>query len=173
MTGRGRLAKVMFALMAAMTAGALLLLTLEGKPISWGWGYSLVTHAELNSVDTVLKTELGIDNARWRQLEISYRRCQRQLAPPRELTGSLAMAYHFVLCDGVTGPDGLIIPTPRWRRQLACLNHNNAADASQTIKICLIGDPSHPQRTADQHLQIEALVKRLESYCPNLQIIQP
>ena len=29
------------------------------------------------------------------------------------------------------------------------------------------------KRTAEQHVQVEELVKRLESYCPNLQIIQP
>ena len=67
MVSQGRLTKVMLTLIAAMTAGSLLLLTLEGKPIK-PMAFSLSSQTQLTSVENALCTETGIKPDYWKNL---------------------------------------------------------------------------------------------------------
>ena len=166
MTDQGRLTKVMFALMTAMTIGSIVLLTLEGKPIK-PMAFSLASEVQspLNSVQTVLGTDVGLDMARWQQIEITYRANNGQLTDD-QLTGSLALSYHFVISDGSAGiQDGKIFASHRWTKQLPCLNRTTVSDTSKTIRICLIGDPEYPQCTPNQARQLELLASSLIRHC--------
>lgn len=165
MTDQGRVAKVILSLMLAMTAGALILLKLEGKPIKPG-GASLYSLTKLSSVYTALGTDTGIEPGRWQQVEIAYRMNQKgDLSAKGHLTGPLALNYHFVIGDGTTVADGRIIPTDRWIRQLAALNRDSQSDPRHTIQISLMGDPLTHKCTAKQTRQLDALVLSLARNC--------
>lgn len=164
MVNQGRLAKVMFFLMAAMTCGALVLLALQGEPIK-PMGFSLASQAYLTRLDELLQTDNGIDKGRWQRVEICFRRSDAaQVSAEQGLTGDLALKFHFVLSDGTVGRDGQIFASHRWSRQLSCfpLSRPNAANA---IRICLLGDPADPSRTAGQDRSLDLLVNGLVRRC--------
>ena len=165
MTDQTRVAKVIFSLMLAMTAGALILLKLEGKPIKPG-GASLSSLTKLSSVYAALGTDSRIEPGRWQRVEISYTPNTRDdLTAKGQLTGPLTLNFHFVIGDGTTITDGMVLPTDRWIRQLAALNRNNQIDPSHTIQICLMGDPIARKCTAKQTRQLDALVLSLARNC--------
>ena len=163
MVDQGRLAKVIFSLMAAMTGGALLLLALEGKPIK-PMAYSLSSQTELTGLNDALGLEAGIDPAPWNRIEITYRANDGQLSDEYDLTGKLAMQYHFVVSDGSAGADGHVFTSPRWNRQLPCLPLDDI-DARRVIKMCIIADPASPYQTPSQARNLENLVDRLRRQC--------
>ena len=165
MNDQARVVKVIFSLMLAMTAGALILLKLEGKPIKPG-GASLYSLTKLSSVYTALGTDARIEPGRWQRLEIAYTMIRESnLSSKGQLTGPLTLNYHFVIGDGTTIADGQIIPTDRWIRQLAALNRDSQSDPRQTIQISLMGDPLTQKSTAKQTRQLDALILSLARNC--------
>jgi hypothetical protein len=168
MAHQGRLTKVMFALMTAMTVGSVVLLSLEGKPIK-PMAFSLASERQspLSSVHSVLGTQVGLDIARWQRIEITYRANAGQLSSEQGLTGSLALAYHFVISDGSGGQDGEIFVSHRWTKQLACVDPLQLPGGDNTIEICLIGDPGNPQCSPTQARRLERLARSLMRHCSN------
>jgi len=166
MAQQGRLTKVMFALMTAMTVGSVVLLSLEGKPIK-PMAFSLASERQspLSSVHTVLGTEAGLDVARWRHIEISYRANAGQLSSEQGLSGSLALNYHFVISDGSGGQDGEIFASHRWTKQMPCLSPSGLVSGEDTIEICLMGDPANPQCSPTQARRLERLARSLMRHC--------
>lgn len=164
MVNHGRLAKVIILLMLSMTGGALLLLTLEGKPIK-PMPFSLSSQVRLPSVELTLGTENGIDRDRWRDIEISYHSNNGYLSDEFGLSGPLAREYHFVISDGSGGHDGEIYASHRWTKQLTCEQSPGAFANPDTIRICLLGDAKTRQSTPRQIRQLEILVKSLDRNC--------
>ncbi len=164
-SNQGRLTKVMLLLIMAMTIGALILLGLEGKPIK-PMPFSLATQRQLTSVNTAMGTDVGIEPGRWQQVEVSYRTLQQQMNLENGLTGQWATAFHFIISNQNTGPDGQIYASDRWTKQLSCLHPTHGAYDSQTIRICLIC-PDSGQRTGSdlQALQLQKLVTELVKTC--------
>lgn len=166
MANQGRLVKVMFSLIAAMTLGAFILLTLEGKPIK-PMDYSLSSELKtpLDPVYQALATDTGIEPDRWQEIEISFYPNHNSWNADTEPSGSLALDYHFVVSNGLGQSDGLISTTSRWTRQLACLDSDDSRNMQKIIKIALIGDPVMRNRTPKQDRQLEVLVSNLIRHC--------
>ena len=166
MTNHGRLVKVMFSLMAAMTVGAFILLTLEGKPIKpMDYRLSSELKTPLDAVYQALATKNGIEQGRWQEIEISFHANPDNWTPHAPPSGTLALDYHFVVFSGLEQYDGLIATTSRWTRQLACLNSEDSRNTHNTVKIALIGDPVLRNRTPKQDRQLEELVSNLIRHC--------
>jgi len=161
MVNQGRLTKVMLLLVVAMTAGALVLLALEGKPIK-PMPFSLSSQIQLNNIHSTLGTEAGIELGRWNRIEVSYLPEKSNLFSENRLSNQISNDYHFVISNGSLGKDGQIFATHRWLKQLSC---NNLA-SDRTIKICLITDAATPRKsTLQQTSQLEDLAKSLVLSC--------
>ncbi len=166
MADQGRLIRVIFLLMAAMTMGALTLLALEGKPIK-PMAYSLSGQIGSPAIHKVLGAEVGIESDRWQKVEI-FRRSNN--GPNGRLSslgpvGSFAMEYHFVISGGEIGYDGQIYASPRWSRQENCLTSENTSDLNGVVRICLIAKPGQSNGTSSQHCQLKLLVASLKRHC--------
>lgn len=165
MNDQGRLAKVMLVLVVSMTAGALVLLSLQGNPIK-PMPFSLSSQSRLTSADTALGTEIGIEQDRWQGIEVSYCASESCLSSSLGLTGEMALRYHFVISDGTEGRDGQIYASNRWVKQLTCLNPSRGSYNGQAIRICLmVKDPQNPLSSSKQMRQLEALVMSLSKHC--------
>ena len=164
MVNQGRLVKVMFVLVAAMTTGALVLLALEGKPIK-PMAFSLSSQTQLSSSHAVLDTDTALKPGHWRSIEFSYQPNNGQLSGRFGLTGEMARQYHFVISDGSVGHDGDIYTSGRWRSQKRCYKANGKVDSQNIIKICLINSASHPKGSPWQARKREILVSRLIKRC--------
>jgi hypothetical protein len=164
MSNQGRLIKVMLLLIAAMTAGALVLLGLEGKPIK-PMAYSLSSQARLSPLHTALDTESGLTPGRWQQIEYTYLKNAGQLTSRFGPTGSLATGYHFIISDGSVGNDGQIFPSLRWRRQLSCQKPDGSSCGNGNIRICVIRSRAFPTGTPQQNRRLVNLVSKLTKNC--------
>lgn len=162
-TNQGRLLKVLVALVASMTVGALVLFTLEGRPIK-PMAFSLSRQTQLRSVEHMLGTEPGVGLAGWDRIEIDTRAGQGELSVRDGVGGTLAMEYHFVISDGSTGKDGEIYATRRWTKQLSCYLPGGSGLA-KTIRICLLTDGQDSGTTGRQARQLEDLVSTVAHYC--------
>lgn len=161
MVDHGRLIKVILALMTAMTAGALLLLGLEGKPIK-PMAYSLSSQVNLPPVQQVLGTQHGIQPKYWQRIEIvAYE--GPGLLTAEGLNGPYAGQFHFVIGNGKYGKDGEIYASTPWTKQQPCFLSRGAANP-RTIRICLMGNAKN-QGTPRQSNQLESLVKSLNRNC--------
>lgn len=162
---QGRLTKVMLLLVMAMTIGALVLLGLEGKPIK-PMPFSLATQRQLTSVNSAMGTDVGIEPGRWQRVEVSYRTARQQIDLENGLTGDWATAYHFIIANQNTGPDGQIYASDRWIKQLSCLHRTQEPYNNQTIRICLICRDSSQKTGSDlQAQQLQKLVSKLVKTC--------
>lgn len=153
----------MIILMLAMTAGALVLLTLEGKPIR-PMDFSLSREAQLTSIHAALSTEAGIEPDRWKRIKVVYQPNKGRLSPRYGLTGDLVRKFHFVIANGESARDGQIFPSNRWTRQLTCLPRFSPDDAS-TINICLLAGPDRTEATPRQARHLNALISCLVKHC--------
>ena len=160
---QGRLLKVLAVLVATMTGGALVLLTLEGRPVK-PMAFSLSSQVQLRSIHSVLGTQPGVELAPWQRIEIETRGDQGELSQRHGLSTKLALAYHFVIANGSAGKDGEIYASHRWTKQLACYLTGVPGEAN-TIRICLIVDPEQSGTTGRQARQLEDLVSTLVRYC--------
>ena len=161
MNNQGRLINAIVILTVSMTVGTLLLLVLEGKPLT-PVAFSLSSSSEINtsvSRETV-GTKNGILPDAWEKIEISYINSAREIANSRT-TGNLDLANHFVICNGSNGTiDGQILATTTWYNQK---NVNDPLN-SNVIKICMITDSSY-KPTPWQFNKLESLVKCLARHC--------
>ena len=167
---QARLPKVMLTLVLAMSAGALILLALEGKPIQ-PMPFSLSSQGQFTAVESALKTETPIRADHWRRIDVSYRADPGQL-PQYGLTGELAVMYHFVIANVNGKQSSCIYSSRQWTKQLPCLGSENSPRDRQTIKICLLtNNPGQPVSTSSQVRQLQKLVDYLIKDCqiePNL-----
>ena len=165
MVNQGRLVKVMFMLMAAMTTGALVLLALEGKPIK-PMPFSLSSQTQLRSTHYALGTQAGIELGRWQRVKVCYQSSLAQFTTQSNgPTGTLATDYHFVISNGTASQDGRIYATSRWTKQLACLGTDGTDLSMRTIRICLISDTDPPSCSAQQYKQLNELADGLIKHC--------
>ena len=71
------------------------------------------------------------------------------------------LAYHFVICNGHGGEDGLVEIGERWRKQLAG-GHVRGDDLNNiSVGICLVGDFTSAPPTARQISSLKALLMHL------------
>ncbi len=154
----------MLALMVAMTSGAFILFSLEGKPIK-PMAFSLsATQTQLclkTSDSSVLGTQVPIQSGRWSHVEISCLPTRGQIRWHSGPTDRMAAEFHFVITNGKGAEDGKIFTTSRWEKQISCLDSQGNPEASGKIKVCLITDSKNTPCTALQMKQLDSLVIHL------------
>ncbi len=151
MAGNNRTAAVLFALLAAMTTGAVVLMALDNHAPGAG-AYSLSSYLRLDPVEYVVKSTLETAPGKWGGIEIFYSRTEagnlEELPLLVSLAGGTAPEFHFLVCNGIGAEDGRIQASGQWRQQAP-------GDRDGVIRVCVIGDEQTPvtnsqvQRTND------------------------
>lgn len=164
MPNQVRVAKVLAALLASMTTGAIVLMALGHNPPSAG-PFSLWTYQRLSPVKNALSSDAPQSRARWNRIEIHYSGTQagniEQLASLNGLIRSEDINCHFCLCNGQGGDEGEIQPTARWKKQLPADRSSSWRGTTRTIRICLVGDGQTAVPTDCQIKRLQVLVETL------------
>ena len=133
MENRSRTAKVLISLVASMTFGTFVLMSLDKKAISAG-AFSLASYTTLNSVENAAKPM----SASWDSIEVYCRK------------GGYAEDSHFAVLNE-NGQDGAV----ECISQKVFLTPLSEAIGARTIRICVVADSlrdlsdSQMKRTAD------------------------
>jgi len=167
MSDQPRVAKVLAALLASMTTGAIVLMALGNNPPSAG-AFSLWTDYCLDPVKKAITSRAAQAPERWRRIEIYYSGTRagniEQLASLSGLASPEDINCHFVICNGLGGNDGQIQPTEKWQQQWSIIPGRTWYGNGQTIRICIIADSNTAHPTNSQikwvRVLIEALTKR-------------
>lgn len=164
MSNQPRVVKVLAALLASMTAGAIVLMALGNNPPSAG-AFCLWSYYRLDPVERAISSQAAQHPSRWSYIEIYYSGTKagniEQLSSLSGLTCPEDINCHFVICNGLGGGDGQIQPTEKWQKQWSTIPGRNWYGSSQTIRICIIADPPTTDPTDCQVRRTEALVEAL------------
>jgi len=146
MSKQPRAAKILISLVASMTVGATILMTLDHQSISAG-AFSLASYSSLGSVADVITAKEPTKSDRWNKIEIFYSNTKggdlKQLASLSGLTNADDLNFHFLVCNSlgaVNGQDGQIQSTEKWLNQWSALQGGVWYGSSAAIRICIIGE---------------------------------
>ncbi len=156
MASHNRTVAVLFALLAAMTGGAVVLMSLDNYAPGAA-AYSLSSYLRLDTVEEVVKDGLRAAPAPWSGIEVFYSQTAGGNARELPLLAGLSdthKAFHFVICNGTGGDNGVIQAANQWQEQ-------TAFDAAGTIRICVIGDGRSVPATNSQIQRTNALIETL------------
>jgi len=161
MPNQVRVAKVLAALLASMTTGAIVLMALGHNPPSAG-PFSLWTYQRLDPVQDALSLDVLPSLGRWNSIEIHYSGTRagsiEQSVSPKGLVGPKEFNCHFLLCNGLGGDEGEIQPTQKWKQQLSA---GQGRTWERIIRICLVADGSATRPTDCQIKRLQVLVETL------------
>jgi len=164
MPNQARVAKVLAALLASMTTGAIVLMALGHNPPSAG-PFSLWTYYRLDPVKKAISSQVAQSEHRWDRIEIYYSGTRtgnvELLASLNGLASPKDANYHFCICNGFGGRDGQIQPTERWQRQRSAIPGGTWYGKSGAIRICVITDGKTVRPTDSQIKRIQVLVEGL------------
>jgi hypothetical protein len=182
MGAHSREKKVFLILGISITLGAVILNALGHNPPSAG-AFCLSKYYLLDPVENVIPSRADQSQQSWSQIEIQYSNTKsgniEQLAALSNLNSPKYINYHFIICNGNGGHDGLIQPTEKWQRQSPILtqstkgrlflagqlrnNDSSSRDKKieQTIYICVIADNKTSLPTNFQVKRTEELVGKL------------
>jgi hypothetical protein len=164
MPNQARVVKVLAVLLASMTIGAIILMTLGHNPPSAG-PFSLWSYYCLNPVKEAILTKVDQFSDRWNCIEIFYSGTEsgnlESLTQQNGLIDSVDINCHFCLYNGFGGVDGQIQSTDRWLNQRSAIPGNNWYGSGQTIRICVIADGAASRPTDCQIKRIQILVEEL------------
>ena len=178
--------KVLLILGISITLGAVILNALGHNPPSAG-AFCLSRYYLLGSVKKAILSYANHPPGCWSQIEIDISGTEsgniEQLASlsnagsaehinsDREQNEEVSngLNYHFIICNGNGGHDGLIQPTEKWRRQSSLIPGQSRNDepvfcetlTEQTIYICVIADNETSFPTDFQTKRTEELVEGL------------
>lgn len=165
-----RVAKVLTALLISMTAGTIILMLMQHSPPPAG-AFCLSSYYRLTPVNKALKSDVPHSQNRWNSIEIYYSQTKagniKQLTALAGLSNPEDINYHFVLCNGLGGRNGLIQTTEKWKRQWSIIPTHNTLDSGQTISICIIADGRDAMPTDFQVKRTEELT---EEICRNFDV---
>jgi hypothetical protein len=134
--------------------------------------FCLSSYLRLNSVEEAIRSRTSQSLDRWRRIEIYYSGTRagniEQLASLRGLSDAGDINCHFVICNGLGGGDGQILTTEKWHRQWSIIPGQTWYGTSQTIRICIIADPT--QRAYPTDCQIKRVETLVESMCRKFNI---
>ena len=174
--------KVLLILGISITLGAVILNALGHNPPSAG-AFCLSRYYLLESVEKAIRSRANQSQNYWSQIEIKYSNTEsgniEELAVINNLKTSDYIPYHFIICNGNGGHDGLIQPTEKWQRQ-SCIMSEQSQDRlflagqsrndepssydiipEQTIYICVIADSKTTLPTNFQVKRAEELAGEL------------
>lgn len=164
MSNQPRVAKVLAALLLSMTAGAAVLMVLRNNPPSAG-AFCLSSYYHLDPVEEAILSRAAQSQSRWKSIEVYYSNTKAgnigQLAALNGLANPEGINCHFVICNGLGGGDGQILPTEKWQRQWSIVPGRTWYGNNHTIRICVIADARTTSPTDCQIKRIEALVEGL------------
>lgn len=164
MPNQARVAKVLAALLASMTVGAITLMALGHNPPSAG-PFSLWTYYRLDPVKKAISSHAAQSPDRWNRIEIYYSGTKtgniKQLALLKGLNNTEDVNFHFCLCNGQGGENGQIQATEKWLRQWSLIPDRTWYGTGQTIRICIIADGETTYLTDCQIKRLETLVDEL------------
>ena len=174
--------KVFLILGISITLGAIILNALGHNPPSAG-AFCLSRYNLLGSVEKAILSRADQSHNYWNRIEIQYSNTEsgniEQLATLSNLKSPDHVPYHFIICNGNGGHDGLIQPTEKWQRQspilvqpsrdrlfLAEPSKNDKQDShyiisEQTIYICVIANSETSLPTNFQVKRAEELAGEL------------
>lgn len=158
MAARNRSITVLFALIASMTIGALILMALDNHRPRAG-AYSLASYLRLDPVEQVVKTSVQVTPAKWDRVEVFYSWTTagnaEDLSLISGLTAGSKVDFHFVVCNGNGGDDGGVQAGDLWKIQRPC------RDRSGVIRVCVISDGGVNSLTDSQAKRTIDLVESL------------
>jgi hypothetical protein len=158
MAARNRSITVLFALIASMTIGALILMALDDYRPRAG-AYSLASYLRLDPVEHVVKSTVQVTPAKWDRVEVFYSWTSggnaEDLSLITGLTGASRVDFHFVVCNGSGGEDGGVQAGDLWKVQRSC------QDRDGVIRVCVVSDGSVNSLTDRQTKRTIDLVESL------------
>ncbi len=164
MSEQQRVAKVLAALLISMTTGAIILMALSNEPPSAG-PFCLSSYYRLDPVEKAISSHVPQSPGRWNCIEIYYSGTKagniEQLASLSGLANPQDINCHFVICNGLGGPDGQIQTTEKWQRQWSIIPGQAWYGNGQTIRICIIADAKTVRPTDFQVRRTGELVEAL------------
>lgn len=170
MPNPARLVKVLATLLASMTVGAIVLMTMGHNPPSAG-PFSLWNYECLDPVKEMISSVTSPSREQWDGIEICYSGTRsgniEQLASYNGLSSSKDLNYHFCVYNGLGGNDGQIHPTEKWQKQQFASGSVNWNNSVQAIRICVVADGRNVRPTDCQIKRINVLVEEL---CRNFDI---
>ncbi len=164
--------KVLVILGISITLGAVILNALGHNPPSAG-AFCLSRYYSLSPVKKAILSRADQFMRRWSQIEIDYSGTEsgniEQLALLSGMDSPDDVNYHFIICNGNGGKDGLIQPTEKWQRQSPIIPGQSRNDEAvfcetlteETIYICVIADNENSFPTDSQVKRTEELVEGL------------
>jgi hypothetical protein len=162
MTDQGRTSRVIVALVASMTVGALVLMALDKQSLNAG-PFSLASYTNLSPVEKITAASLKSAVQQWDYVEIYYSGTTfggvEQVAQFNGLSNSEDANFHFLVCNG--SGDGNIESTTKWNKQRAALGGQDWFGASQTVRICVVADGVKALATDCQIQRTTDLVEEL------------
>ncbi|KPL21520.1 MAG: hypothetical protein AMJ75_09830 [Phycisphaerae bacterium SM1_79] len=165
MSNHPRVAKVLAALLASMTVGAIVLMALGNNPPSAGAFSLWKTVYGHDFVKQAILSRAAQSRDRWNCVEVYYSGTKAgnigQLASLSGLASPDDINCHFVICNGLGGSDGQIQPTERWQRQWSGIPGRTWHGSGQTIRICVIADGREIRPTDCQISRTRALAEGL------------
>lgn len=162
MTNQSRTLRVLISLVAAMTVGAVVLMTLDRQSLPRG-PFSLAIYTNLNSIEQVALSPITLSKQNWNRIEVYYSKTAGDTEQVLEFDALRKgdANFHFFVCDGRIGSEGMIQPTKRWNRQQPCQSGGNWYGDSKTIRICVIADGLRNKPTDCQVSRTNELVEAL------------
>ncbi len=130
MSNQPRVAKVLLSLLVSMTAGAVILMALPNNAPSAG-PFCLNAYYRLESVEKAVGLHNPQGFSRWNCIEIYFSNTKagnvEQLAALAGLNSPQDINSHFVVCNGLGGSDGQILPTYKWLKQWSIMMKTGSA----------------------------------------------
>lgn len=161
MTEQARTTRVILSLVAAMVAGALVLMALDKESISPGV-FSLSVYTRLNQIEKVVVDSVKTDRQDWQNVEIFYSGTASSSIDKlytRTAVGGSEHNFHFVITNGINGTDGQIQFTDKWEKQQLCSPSSRFRSQGRTIRICVVSDGLNTIPTDTQIQRTSALIR--------------
>jgi len=170
MSNQPRVAKVLAALLLSMTTGAVVLMVLSDTPPSAG-PFCLSSYYRLDPIEQATFSRAPQSTARWDTVEVYYSGTNAgnidQLASVAGLPSAEDTNCHFIVCNGLGGNDGQIQTSAKWLKQWSVVPGSTWYGSAQTIRICVISNPSD---VWPSDLQISRTTALIESLCRKFDI---
>ncbi|MHC4265847.1 MAG: hypothetical protein ACYSUK_07935 [Planctomycetota bacterium] len=156
--------KVFVSALLAILAGLVILQSLGTSPPSAD-AFSLSDYYELEPIDHLIASRTQQFRDRWSRINVLLSVTKAgdidQLSSLAGLAKSEDINYHFVVCNGFGGADGLIQSTEKWQRQWSTTPTQNISAGERIIRICIISDGKKVMPTELQIIRTEQLVEKL------------
>lgn len=164
MAQNSRTIRIWLALIASMSIGAVVLMALDKNCPSAG-AFSLTSYTRLDSVEKIVADMATTRENVWNRAEIYFSdTAAGSIEDISKFSGgddADSVNFHFIICNGVGGKDGLVQATNRWKEQMPAMPEKGWYGSPQTIRICVIGDGVKVMPTDAQLKRTSSLVETL------------